>query len=105
MKNKEGDIYKSLEIEGVSFEIRYGYYDPELERGRIEPMPIFPNFEDDPQYTKKGYMFITADQAICKHFEPKSRESDEGWCNDCKHLELYESCLGVCRCENNRKRE
>ena len=105
MNFKEGDVYKIINVEGVTFEIRYGYYDPEIERGNIEPMPIFPDFIKKPQFTEKGYMFITADQPRCKHFKPKPKISDEGWCNDCEHLQLYGTCLGVCRCEQNKRNE
>ena len=105
MDFKEGDFYKTIEIEGVRFDIHYGYYDPEMERGNMEPIPLFPNFIKHPRYTEKGYMFLTADQPTCEYFKPKSSISDEGWCNDCEYIELYESCLGVCRCEQNRKNE
>ncbi len=104
-KIKEGDLYKVVEIEGRTFEIRYGYYEPELEQTHNEPMPIFPNFLKEPQYTDEGYPFVTGDQDICKHFRPKSKISGEGWCNDCVCFVKHEEYIGVCRCECNKKNE
>ena len=103
MQHKEGDLYKVIELEGVRLEIRYGYYDPPLERGNIEPMPIFPDLATDPLYTKEGYLLVTADQEICECFAPVASASEEGWCHDCRHLTLYEECLGICKCEDKRK--
>ena len=101
----EGELYRSLEIEGVSFNICYGYYDPERERGVLDPMPIFPDLHKTPMHTKRGYLLVNADGDICEHFSPKAEGSEEGWCNDCRYLELHDTCLGVCRCEQNRKGE
>nr|MBQ8891217.1 hypothetical protein [Clostridia bacterium] len=101
----EGELYRTLEIEGVTLDIFYGYYDPERERGVLEPMPIFPDFQNDPTYTELGYMLVNADGDVCEHFSPKAEGSEEGWCNDCRYLELHDTCLGVCRCEQNRKNE
>ncbi len=99
---REGDLYKIVEIEGCTFEIRYGYYDPELERGNIDPMPVFPNFLKEPIYTAEGHPFVTADQEICRHFKPKPKVSGEGWCNDCDHLEKYEEFIGICKCKKRK---
>lgn len=101
----EGDLYRRIEIEGVTLDVYYGYYHPASERGVLDPMPVFPNFAETPVYTEAGYPLVGADQPVCQHFSPKPRISDEGWCNDCAHLELYDTCLGVCRCPRNRKRE
>ena len=104
---KEGELYRIMDVEGVQLHIFYGYYHPESERGVIDPMPIYPDFTEAPMYTREGYPLVNADQPICPHFflKPSAYESDEGWCNDCVYLELYDACLGVCRCKYNRKRE
>ena len=102
---KEGDLYKVIEAGGRTFEIRYGYYDPALERGRTDLMPIFPNFIKDPLHTTDGCPFVTADQEVCEHFLPKSSVSGEGWCNDCEYLEHCEEFLGICRSPERRKRK
>lgn len=101
---REGDLCKIVEIGGHTFEIRYGYYDPELERGRNEPMPLYPNFLKEPLYTTDGYPLVTGDQDICKHFSPKPKISGEGWCHDCEFFEKHEEYLGICRCENRKRK-
>jgi hypothetical protein len=101
---KEGDFYKTIEIGGRKLELRYGYYNPELERGRIEPMPIFPNFKKTPLFTIEGEAFVTADQDICEHFQPKQKISGENWCNDCVYLEKHEEFVGLCKCPHNREK-
>ncbi len=99
---KEGDLYKVIEIEGRTFEIRYGYYEPELERGKMDPIPVFPNFLKEPLRTADGYPFATADQEICRYFKSKPKISGEGWCNDCEFLEKLEDFLGICKNEKNK---
>ena len=101
----EGELYRSLEIEGVSFDIYYGYYDPDRERGVLEPMPVFPDLRKSPTYTERGYLLVNADGDVCEHFSPRAESAEEGWCNDCRYLELHDTCLGICRCEQNRKNE
>lgn len=102
---REGDLCKIVEIEGHTFKIRYGYYEPELERGRNNPMPIYPDFLKEPLYTAAGHPFVTADQEICRYFSPKPKISGEGWCNDCRHLEKHDEFLGICKCPKRRKQE
>ena len=99
---REGDLYKTVSVFGEDFELRYGYYDPELERGKIEPTLIYPNFKEKPLYTDDGVPFVMADQDICEHFLPKPKISSEGWCNDCLHMEKHEEFIGLCRCELRR---
>lgn len=102
---KEGDLYKVIEAGGHTFEIRYGYYDPELERGHTDLMPIFPNFVNEPLYTVDGYPFVTVDQEICRQFSSKLRISGEGWCNDCTYLEHCEEFIAICRNPQRMKRK
>ena len=101
---REGELYRTLEIEGISLPIYYGYYDREREHKILDPMPVFPNLSEAPLYTQRGYPLVNADQPVCEHFSPKPAISEEGWCNDCIHLELYDPALGVCRCEYNHKK-
>ena len=103
--NKEGDLYKIIEIEGTRFEIYYGYENPEYERESNYPMPMFPNFKKNPQYTVSGFPFVTGYQDICEHFKPKPKISGEGWCNDCEYFDRCEEYLGICRCEARRERQ
>lgn len=100
---KEGDLHKLFRLGGRTIELRYGYYDPQLERGKIDPTLIYPNFKKEPLYTDDGVPFVTADQDICEYFKPKSEISGEGWCNDCQHIEKHEEFIGLCRCYMRRK--
>ena len=101
----EGELYRMLEIEGISLPIYYGYYDREREHKILDPMPVFPNLSESPIYTSSGFPLVNADQPVCECFSPKPAISEEGWCNDCVYLELYDPALGVCRCEYNRKKQ
>jgi len=105
-KIRDGSLYKTVEIEGVTFRVYYGY-ESESERVRgWEPTPQYPDFKKQPIYTKDGAPFVMADQDICEHFEPKPEISSEGWCNDCEHLESHEEFIGICRCPlQQRKNE
>ena len=70
MTVKEGDLYRVLEIGGARFEIRYGYYE-ELDRvGKYnDPIPIYPNFLENPQYNNEGYPFVTEMQDTCVYYD------------------------------------
>ena len=104
-KIREGDLYKSLNIDGVTLRIYYGYGSESEERYGWEPTPQYPNFQARPVYTAEGVPLVTADQDVCAHFYPKATVSGEGWCNDCVHLERYEEFIGLCRCPHNRVRQ
>lgn len=104
-QHKEGDLYKIITAHGVTFEIRYGYYE-EIDRVNQRPMEIYPNFLENPVYSTEGIPFATAMQNPCKHFKLRSKECDEGadnTCYQCSHYEKCEELLGVCRCKANRK--
>ncbi|MDO4607580.1 MAG: hypothetical protein Q4B40_00125 [Clostridia bacterium] len=105
MKNiREGEFYKTLIVCDKAFDILYGYY-CESERDRWEPTPIYPDFIKNPQHTKDGRPFATAEQAVCEHYTPKANASGEEWCNDCVHFKLYEEIIGVCQCRHRQKSE
>ena len=69
---REGDLFRIIRTCGKTFEIRYGYYE---ERDRhtqfAEPVPIYPDFTELPQYTDDGTPFVTAMQNPCESFEGK----------------------------------
>ena len=48
----EGALYRTYEIDGHVFPIYYGYYD-EDERGRVEPLPVFPDLKENDYYSNK----------------------------------------------------
>ncbi len=94
---REGSLYKIIEIAGEVFPIRYGYYS-EGERELWDVTPVYPDFMTHPRYTGEGKPFATAYQDTCLHYHPKEKVSGENWCNDCKHFQLGQECIGVCHC-------
>ncbi len=100
---KEGELYKTLIVRDKAFDILYGYY-CEAERDRWEPTPIYPDFIKNPQYTKEGLAYVTAEQSVCEHYKPKANASGEEWCNDCMHFKLEQEIIGVCECDLKRNK-
>ena len=98
---KEGDLYKKVEILGRTFVLRYGYYE-EFERyGRYnEPMPIYPNFVQNPVYTADGTPFTTEMQDVCSHYKG---EEGEDSCAACGYFRRIEDLFGICTCPQNRQ--
>ena len=99
---KEGDLYKIFTLEGHTFEIRYGYYE-ENERGRVEPLPVYPDFLKDPHYTARGEPITSLIQMACPHYR-SGQDRPEYWCGDCAHYSGGKAEIGICRCPE-RKRE
>ena len=99
--HKEGDLYRELMICGHVFTIRYGYYeDFERESPFNEPMPIYPDFIENPLYTSEGIPFVTAMQDVCKYYEGKDGGDS---CAECRFFRKSEELFGFCFCsENNR---
>ena len=99
---KEGDLYKVIHLHGETFEIRYGFYE---ERDRnspfAEPIEIYPDFIQHPQYTMEGAPFVTAIQSPCPHFD--GQRTVNSTCEDCSHYRHGEELLGICACPCNRK--
>lgn len=98
--NKEGTTYKIVCSHGRVFDIRYGYYE-EYERARGEPVPIYPDFKEKPEYTDEGYSFVTAMQDICPRFDG---EDESLGCFGCKHYAAGDDLIGICKCQENRKK-
>lgn len=98
---KEGDLYKTYEVAGFTFEIRYGYYE-ENERGRVEPLPVFPDFRKTPVYTADGYQLASLIHFACNHYR-SAKPKPEHNCGDCIHYSEPKDEVAVCRCEKRRK--
>lgn len=97
----EGALYKTLTIFGNTFEVRYGYYaEFERENENCYPVPIYPDFRENPLYTKDGYPFVTKMQGICRL---GSSKFTDGCCADCPHYLHGEEMIGICTCAGNRK--
>lgn len=97
---REGDVYKTLTVGEKEFVIKYGYY-CEDDRKIDEPMPLFPDFKEAPEYTPCGKPLVTRIQDACEHYEPHDDLYADGWCCDCKHFEATEQDISVC---TNKKR-
>lgn len=99
---QEGELFKIIQIHGKTFEIRYGFYE-ECDRLNhyAEPVEIYPDFIKEPQYTDKGYPFVTAIQSPCQHFQGEKNENST--CEECAHYQHCEELLAICQCPHNRK--
>jgi len=98
-KAKDGDLYKTVTLHGISFELRYGYYE-EFERATGEPIPIYPDFIAAPVYTPDGRPFVTQMQELCSHGESSFAE---GCCADCRYYIDGEDLIGICDYPGNRR--
>ncbi len=92
----EGDLYKTYQVENHIFHIHYGYY-AENERGRVEPLPIFPDLKKTPLFTASGAPVITSLQKPCGEYSPKDLHRKEDWCGDCIHYSGGKEELGICK--------
>ena len=101
-KHQEGELYKVINVYGKTFEIYYGYYEDKDRYSKYaEPIEVYPNFIQNPQYTDEGVPFVTAIQKPCEYF--RGELDEENTCYQCKHYERCEELLGVCRCEKRIK--
>ncbi len=98
-KIRDGDLYKIMDIHGVSFEIRYGYYE-EFERDHHDPVPIYPDLATEPRYTPYGRPLVTAMQNACDSFEGADPELG---CYGCKYYKEENDLIGTCQNEKRRK--
>ena len=95
--HREGDLYKSLNIEGVRFDIYYGYYeDCDRENSAVDPMPIYPDFINDPRFTESGFPFVTKMQSACRYY--KGRDLKEKDCAECRYYQHGAELVGICTC-------
>jgi len=100
---RDGDLYEIAEVYGHRFEIRYGYYE-EYERGRIEPLPIYPLFRETPAYSPEGYPLATKMQEPCEDYILKKEGIDNERCADCIYFHNEgKNIIGICKCEKKQK--
>lgn len=99
--HKEGELYKVVDIHGIEFSLYYGYYeDRDRENPLVEPMPIYPNLQLNPQYTDDGRMIVTRMQDACEHYVGKAVEDRE--CRGCRCFEKSAEFFGLCTCPKNK---
>ena len=97
---KEGSLYKTITIDDKEFVIKYGYYDEKEKYSKYnEPIPIFPDFLNYPEYNKEGKPFVTHMQDKCIHY--KGNENQET-CYSCKYFQTKEDLIGICNCPKNK---
>lgn len=73
-----------------------------------ESCPVYPDFEEDPEYTGEGRPFATSAQESCPHSKPKgSGEPPPGDCGDCgwffREQTPYDP-IGICMCDARRRK-
>ena len=100
-KFKEGDLYCTVTVGGKKFEIYYGYYE-EYERKSLynDPVPVYPDLFDNPEYGDDGTPIVTEMQVACEHYS--GRKSDDR-CGLCQHFKKAENLFGLCECESRKK--
>ncbi len=98
---KEGELYKVYEVGGHTYEIRYGYY-AENERGRVEPLPIFPDFRKEPVYTADGYQLAALIHSACRYYK-SDKVKPENYCGDCNYYSDSKQEIAICKCKKRWK--
>lgn len=99
---EEGTLYKILNIHGHSFPLYYGYYEEyERQNPAVDPMPIYPDFQKEPRYTKEGFPFVTKMQDTCRYYQGKDIKFRD--CADCDHYQHGDELLGICICPKNKR--
>ena len=104
-KIRDGDFYKRIEIEGVIFDVYYGY-ESDLERKRgWEPTPQYPDFTLTPKHTSKGKPFTVAYGCPCDYYTPIDKDLDDEWCANCVHFDKREEFIGLCNAPKRQMRK
>lgn len=99
--HKEGELYKTVEIQGKIFELYYGYYEARDRNNPLsEPMPIYPDFLKEPYYTDGGVPVVTMMQDACENYEGDETEDID--CSRCRYFVHCAELFGICKCEKNR---
>lgn len=95
--------YKVCRVVGRSFPI-YLEYDEQLQ----ESYPVYPDFEECPEYTSEGRPFATAGQESCSHCKPsapgKPLPSDCGGCGWFYREQTPYDPIGVCMCDARQRK-
>ncbi len=101
---REGALYKVVDLHGQQFPLYYGYYEEwERENPGVEPMPIYPDFLAQPQYTPEGFPFVTKMQDPCKHYQGEAGSYHD--CAECSYYRHGDELIGICVCPENKQRE
>lgn len=99
---ERGRLYKIYRVGGRSFPI-YLEYDEQLQ----ESYPVYPDFEEHPEYTVEGRPFATAGQESCPCRKPRDGDrplpSDCGGCGWFYREQTPYDPIGVCTCDGRRR--
>ncbi|MBQ8229234.1 MAG: hypothetical protein IJZ32_00895 [Clostridia bacterium] len=98
-----GALYKTVEIDGVRFDIYYGFYNEREKELGYEPTPVYPNFDKNPQYTKNGELVVAVYKDLCEHYKPLPKTIELDGCVNCVHFDRREEYIGLCKCEHCKK--
>ena len=99
-KVEEGEVYEVLHIDGITFEIRYGFYE-DYERDGSEPIPIYPDLEKTPIYGKSGKLIVTHMQNPCAGFKPQAEDDAERCCGCCVYYPNNRQMMNICEYEES----
>lgn len=98
---REGELYGVFKIGEDTFEIRYGYYSESDRVGKYsDPIPIYPNFLENPKYNNEGFPFVTEMQDTCEHFKGNLLVDI---CCGCIHFEKGDDLIGTCKCPKRKQ--
>ena len=95
----EGELFRSFEIEGVRFDIYYGYESDSVRLRGWEPTPQYPDLLSEPIFTPKGQRFCLTYLEACERFDPISPGTERRCCATCRLFDRREEYVGICRCE------
>ena len=100
-KIREGDLYGIFKIGNERFEVRYGYYSESDRFGKYnDPIPIYPDFLESPQYNSEGFPFVTEMQDACTHYDGSKTQD---FCRACSHFQSENDLIGICTCSKMKK--
>ena len=103
-KRTEGELYKTVKLQGRTFTLYYGYYEECDRQNKLcEPIVVYPDFIKEPVYTDGGEPFATMVQDACKSYIGKTKRTTDTTCAECKYFKHGEDWFGICTCENNKK--
>ena len=104
--HREGELYKTVTLHGRRFSLYYGYYEEcDRENPLCEPIPIYPDFLKEPQYTDEGEPFVTMMQDACERYRGDAKRTSDTTCEECKYFQCGEDWFGICQCPKNKVRK
>lgn len=103
MELEQKRLYKVFRVGGRCFPV-YLEYDEQFR----ESYPVYPNFEERPEYTNEGRTFATAGQESCAHCKPsapgKPPPGDCGGCGWFYREQAHYDPIGVCMSDAQRRK-